>query len=141
MNAPKAPGLASRARAGWSGGERAEGARQTTPEGRQALRGVPARPVTPGRHPPPSQEGPHPRTLDSVAARARRAGRGRCPCGGGTHCVDEPVHGHQPAEHGEPARGAGVQTLHLAGQRPTADARDRAFDCGDALLGEGVVDM
>ncbi|GGS80378.1 hypothetical protein GCM10010286_01110 [Streptomyces toxytricini] len=57
MNAPKAPGLASRARAGWSGGERAEGARQTTPEGRQALRGVPARPVTPGRHPHRAKKG------------------------------------------------------------------------------------
>ncbi|AEY94316.1 hypothetical protein SHJG_p201 (plasmid) [Streptomyces hygroscopicus subsp. jinggangensis 5008] len=43
--------MASRARAGWSGGERAEGARQTTPEGRQALRGVSARPVARYRHP------------------------------------------------------------------------------------------
>ncbi|TFE54714.1 hypothetical protein E3E14_07230 [Streptomyces sp. ICN441] len=51
MNAPKAPGLASRARAGWSGGERAEGARQATSEGRQALRGVSARPVARYRHP------------------------------------------------------------------------------------------
>lgn len=51
VNAPKAPGLASRACAGWSGGERAEGARQTTPEGRQALRGVSARPVARYRHP------------------------------------------------------------------------------------------
>ncbi|MEV0412398.1 hypothetical protein AB0I68_16720 [Streptomyces sp. NPDC050448] len=43
-------------------------------------------------------------------------------CLRGAHCFDEPVHGHEPAEHGEAAQGAGVQTLHLAGRRPTVGA-------------------
>ncbi|MQS18197.1 hypothetical protein F7Q99_40010 [Streptomyces kaniharaensis] len=70
MNAPKAPGLASCACAGWSGGERAEGARQTTPEGRQALRGVSALSVACGR-PPPRQKAEVGRCSSFVAARNR----------------------------------------------------------------------
>ncbi|WP_199820456.1 hypothetical protein [Streptomyces sp. NRRL F-2664] len=69
------PGQLGRSRGPrWSGGERAEGARQTTPEGRQARRGVPDRPVPPTELPPLASCAPRPtghRAVPDSAARRR----------------------------------------------------------------------
>lgn len=84
---------------GWSGarslprrtshqaGERAEGARQATPEGLQVLRGVPARPVTPaGQNSPPTTPNAMRTPSGRESARAGRSAVRAVPVSSGCRC-------------------------------------------------------